>query len=235
MPGRIVRRTFITRSRPAPSRDRARSVGSLSVSALLVLAAVATSGCAPLSRSPRSGTASADDAPLAPAAPAPTDVAAVDGRPVEPDSAAGASTARVVRAVDGDTIVVQIGGVEERVRLIGIDTPESVKPDHPVECYGHEASEHMSALLPADTPVRLLGDAEPRDTYGRLLAYVFRISDDLFVNLAMAAEGFANTLSIAPNVTFADDFRAAVGSARSARLGLWRACPDPDGLFGRDR
>ena len=65
--------------------------------------------------------------------------------------------------------------------------------------------------------------------------YLFRASDDLFVNLAMAADGYANSLTITPNVTFADDFRAAVAAAHDAGLGLWRACPDPDGLFGSSR
>ncbi len=104
---------------------------------------------------------------------------AVDGR------------ATLVRVVDGDTIVVSVAGRDERVRLIGIDTPESVKPGSAVECFGKEASGHLASLLPEGTVVRLVGDVEQRDRYGRLLAYVYREADGLFVNAAMARDGFA--------------------------------------------
>lgn len=137
----------------------------------------------------------------------------------------------VERIVDGDTVDVRLGDQVERIRLIGIDTPESVRPDSPVECFGAEASQHLKALLPEGSEVEVVRDSELRDAYDRLLGYLFRRPDGLFVNLAMAADGYANTLSIPPNVTFADDFRAAVSQARQHRLGLWRACPDPDGLF----
>ncbi|MFN0025931.1 MAG: thermonuclease family protein [Acidimicrobiales bacterium] len=143
-----------------------------------------------------------------------------------------AATASVVRVVDGDTLEVALPAGRERVRLIGIDTPESVNPDSEVECYGVAASEHLADLLPKGTEVELVRDVELRDRYDRLLAYVFRRSDGLFVNLAMASEGYANTLSIAPNLTFADDMTAAVAQARQAGLGLWQACPEPDALFG---
>ncbi|MCC6436318.1 MAG: thermonuclease family protein [Acidimicrobiales bacterium] len=140
-------------------------------------------------------------------------------------------TGIVRKVVDGDTVDVQLGRRVERVRLIGIDTPESVKPDAPVECYGVEASHHLAELLPVGTEVELVRDTELRDRYGRLLAYVFRPSDGLFVNLAMAADGYANTLTFPPNVTFADDFVAAVATARQAGSGLWSACADPTSLF----
>src|SRR3546814_3636658 len=80
-----------------------------------------------------------------------------------------ASLGVVVRSVDGDTLVVDVGGSREDVRLIGIDTPESVARDRPVECFGPEAKEHMAELLPAGTAVRLERDVEARDRYGRLL------------------------------------------------------------------
>ena len=148
-------------------------------------------------------------------------VAVVDdggGAPAEP----GAAT--VVRTVDGDTIVVRIGGRDERVRLIGIDTPESVDPRRPVECFGKEAAARTAELLPAGTPVRLVGDVEPRDRYDRLLAYVYRASDGLFVNLALAEEGYASLATFPPNVAHVDDFRAATARAREDGLGLWSAC-----------
>jgi len=135
------------------------------------------------------------------------------------------ANAVVVGAVDGDTVLVRVGGDEVLVRLLGIDTPETKHPDKPVECYGPEASARSAALLPDGTPVRLERDMEARDRYDRLLAYVFRASDGLFVNLVLAGEGFARTLWIAPNRAYAPDLDAAVASARAAHLGLWGACP----------
>ena len=131
----------------------------------------------------------------------------------------------VVRVVDGDTVVVHLPEGEETLRLVGIDTPETVKPNAPVECFGPEASARTKALLPPGTPVRLERDLEARDRYGRLLAYVYRRPDDLFVNLSLAADGYARPLSIPPNVAYSDRFAGAVAEARRARRGLWGACP----------
>jgi micrococcal nuclease len=138
------------------------------------------------------------------------------------------ANAVVVSVTDGDTIVVRVGGRDEHVRLIGIDTPETVAPTKPVMCFGKEASHETAALLPPETPVQLVRDVEARDDYGRLLAYVYRVPDGLFVNLRLAEEGFADALSIAPNTTYAGAFRAAVAAARAAGRGLWGAC----GRFG---
>jgi micrococcal nuclease len=142
------------------------------------------------------------------------------------DAAAG--LARVVRVVDGDTLVVRLGGEEEHVRLIGIDTPESVDPRAPVECFGAEASARTGELLPPGTEVRLVRDVEPRDRYGRLLAYLYRRDDDTFVNLALAAEGFASVLTYPPNVAHTGELVAAAAAAREAGRGLWSACDGPD-------
>src|SRR5688572_15199922 len=106
----------------------------------------------------------------------------------------GDGIATVREVVDGDTIDVAIGGRDERVRLIGIDTPETKKPDSPIECYGPEASAYTSDLLPAGTEVRIERDIVGRDDYGRLLGYVHRTSDGLFVNLAIVEAGFAQPL-----------------------------------------
>ena len=139
---------------------------------------------------------------------------------------AGAAT--VVKVVDGDTIRVRIQGGEEPVRLIGIDTPETHGPGGLRECFGAEAAEQLAALLPEGTAVRLVRDVEARDRYDRLLAYVYRASDGLFVNLAMASEGYATTLTYAPNVAHADEFVAAVRSAREESKGLWQRCGSAD-------
>ena len=132
--------------------------------------------------------------------------------------------ATVVRVIDGDTIAVRIGGRDENVRILGIDTPETHKPDTPVECFGPEASDRMTALLPRGTTVRLVRDVEARDRYGRLLAYVYRDSDGLFVDLTMVQEGYAGTLIIAPNVAHRAELEAAAADAQQAKRGLWQAC-----------
>lgn len=139
------------------------------------------------------------------------------------DPAVGA----IERVVDGDTVVVDIGDGDETVRLIGIDTPETVKPDTPVECYGPEASALTKELLPEGTRVRLVRDVEPRDAYGRLLAYVYRVDDGLFVNLHLVEVGAATPLTFEPNDTYADRFVAAARAAERTGLGLWGACGTP--------
>jgi micrococcal nuclease len=152
------------------------------------------------------------------------------------DSAAPAATKRadalepnatIERVVDGDTVDVSIRGRHERVRLIGIDTPETKDPDKPVECYGPEASARTEALVPAGTAVRLERDAEARDDYGRLLAYVYRADDGVFVNLDLARTGAADELAIRPNLAHAREISAAVEEAKRARRGRWGACRDP--------
>src|ERR1044071_8328926 len=97
--------------------------------------------------------------------------------------------ARVVRVVDGDTVVVRTGGHDERVRYIGVDTPESVKPGTPVQCFAKAASAANRRLVDGRR-VRLDYDAERRDRYGRLLAYVYRREDGEFVNAALVRDGY---------------------------------------------
>lgn len=147
-------------------------------------------------------------------------------QPGRPGDAVEAN-ATVTRIVDGDTIIARVDGVDERVRLIGIDTPESVDPRRPVMCFGKEASDHISSLLPEGTPIRLERDVEARDRFDRLLAYVYRADDGLFVNLAMVADGYANQATFPPNVAHVDTLRAAVAEARAEGLGLWSACERP--------
>ena len=132
--------------------------------------------------------------------------------------------ATVVRVVDGDTIVVDIGDHRETVRLIGIDTPETVKPESPVECFGPEASARTKALLPPGTKVRLERDAEARDDYGRLLAYVLRATDGAFVNFLLVDEGLAEPMTFPTNTAHTAEIVAAARAAERADVGLWAAC-----------
>ena len=143
----------------------------------------------------------------------------------EPPGGAGAG--RVVRVVDGDTVVVDVAGSDEHVRLLGIDTPESVDPRSPVECFGTEAAARTAALLPPGAEVRLVRDVEARDRYARLLAYVYRIDDGSFVNLVLVEEGYAAPLTYPPNVAHAGEITAAAARARHAGRGLWAACRAP--------
>lgn len=129
--------------------------------------------------------------------------------------------------VDGDTIRVTLpSGEEEPVRYIGIDTPESVAPGRPVECFGRRAAE-LNARLVDGERVRLSYDAERRDRYGRLLAYVRRSRDGLFVNAELVRRGYAEPLRIPPNVRHAARFRALATTAQVAGRGLHAACRAP--------
>jgi len=134
------------------------------------------------------------------------------------------SSATVEQVIDGDTIEIRISGKIESIRLIGIDTPETKHPTKPVQCFGPEASQFMHELLPEGTTVRLERDVEARDRFGRLLLYVYRMPDNLFVNYELAAQGYADTLSIEPNIMHRSDFSRAVAQARTNKLGLWKAC-----------
>ncbi len=139
------------------------------------------------------------------------------------DDAAGTMQGRVVKVVDGDTIHVQLGATREKVRYIGVDTPETKHPTKGVECYGQSASDFNAGLVDGEQ-VRLVRDIEERDRYGRLLAYVYRVRDGLFVNAELARLGFAQPLAIAPDVRFADRFADLAREAREQRRGLWAAC-----------
>jgi micrococcal nuclease len=137
-------------------------------------------------------------------------------------SASGRSVhARVTRVIDGDTVEVGIDGREDEVRYIGIDTPETVKPGTPVQCFGPQASVLNHRLVEGRT-VRLVFDRERRDVYGRLLAYVFVGGE--FVNARLARLGYARTLTIPPNVAHAGLFHRLARSAGREGRGLWGAC-----------
>jgi micrococcal nuclease len=144
-------------------------------------------------------------------------------RPWEGDPEAGppSVTAEVMRVVDGDTIEARIGGAVEDVRLIGVDTPETVKPGTPVQCFGERAS-HFTKRRLAGRRVRLVFGVERRDVYGRLLAYAYL--GDRFFNPILVRRGLARTLTIPPNDRFAARFRRLELAAARAGRGLWGAC-----------
>jgi micrococcal nuclease len=129
--------------------------------------------------------------------------------------------ARVLRAVDGDTIEVRLDGRSEDVRYIGVDTPETVKPGTPVQCFGPRAHRFDQHLV-GGRRVRLVFDRERRDVYGRLLAYVY--TGGRFVNGELVRRGFARTLAIPPNIRFAKRFERLETDAARAGRGLWSAC-----------
>jgi micrococcal nuclease len=132
----------------------------------------------------------------------------------ERPSPAEGTPARVTKHTDGDTL--WLSGVG-KVRLIGVDTPEVYGG---VECYGREASAFVERLLPLGSRVRYVLGVEERDRYGRALAYVY-LDDGRFLNLLLAGRGYAQPLTIPPNVGFADRFVAAAQRARRRGLGLW--------------
>ncbi|HWO83042.1 MAG TPA: thermonuclease family protein [Solirubrobacterales bacterium] len=137
------------------------------------------------------------------------------------EEAPASAWAYVSRVVDGDTVEVQLDGEEEDVRYIGVDTPETVKPDTPVQCFGPQASDFNHRLV-EHRRVRLVFGAEQRDVYGRLLAYVYL--DGRFVNAELVRRGLARTLTIPPNDRFAGRLkRLEIAAARAGR-GLWGAC-----------
>jgi micrococcal nuclease len=127
----------------------------------------------------------------------------------------------VLRVVDGDTIDLLINGKTERLRLIGINTPEVVDSNKPVECFGPEASVNAEKLL-AGQEVRIAADPsqDDRDVYGRLLRYVWR-SDGLFYNLEAIKNGFAREYTFKKPYQYQLEFRAAQKTAQENNVGLW--------------
>jgi micrococcal nuclease len=151
----------------------------------------------------------------------------------------GFEHAAVTRVVDGDTIEVEITGREEGpaagagvagrrydVRLIGIDTPESVKRNSPVECFGKEASAATAALLEEGAEVTLVKDVEEADQYNRILRYVY-LGEEM-VNARLVVNGYAHAYTYPPNVRHADLFVELQREARENDRGLW----SPDSCNG---
>ena len=151
------------------------------------------------------------------AAPATLNIPAVQVNPSQ-------TTYKIVRIVDGDTIIIDYNGVEERVRLIGVDTPESVHPDKTKNNeFGVIASNFSKGYL-ENKEVSLELDVQERDKYGRILAYVYL--DGVMYNKTLLQEGMAKVSTYPPNVRYVDDFKALEKSAREANKGLWAYSED---------
>ncbi len=146
----------------------------------------------------------------------------------EPIDYASLERAKITRVVDGDTAILEDS---RRIRYLNIDTPESVQPNTPVQCFGKEASE-MNKQLVEGKEVWLKFDQQKEDRYGRLLTFVFlqgRNANDVTqsVNAYLVQLGFARTYIIKPNDTYAEDFAALQLEAKELNRGLWSACPKP--------
>ncbi len=142
----------------------------------------------------------------------PIDTTAVPSRTGEPNEVL------VTRVVDGDTLELNGG---EKVRLIGVDTPETVDPRKSVQCFGIAAKDFTTNLL-ENQWVRLEKDVSAKDRYGRTLAYVWR--DSVMVNDLLLKEGFAKLATYPPDVKYVELFTASQESARTAQKGLWGEC-----------
>ena len=128
-------------------------------------------------------------------------------------------TYKVLKVVDGDTIQIDYNGTKEKVRLIGIDTPESVHPDEAKNNEnGKIASEYTKKLL-TDKSVSLELDVQERDKYGRILAYVYL--DGEMVNKKLLADGYAQVATFPPNVKYVKEFTQIQKEAKDSGKGLW--------------
>ncbi len=159
----------------------------------------------------------------APARAAPSETTAPRTEAEPAGGSAPTRLATVTHVTDGDTIRVLIDGRRERVRYIGIDTPETRHSRRGPQPFADEATEANRRLV-AGRQVRLVLDASERDRYGRLLAYVY-LRDGTFVNARLVEEGFARVLTVPPNVRHAALFRKLEARARRSGRGLWALTP----------
>jgi micrococcal nuclease len=130
------------------------------------------------------------------------------------------SAISVKHIIDGDTIVVEYEGRTEKIRLIGINTPEIHHPTKGIEPYGYEAKRFVEGLLKPGDSVKLEFDIQLRDKYGRLLAYVY-LPDGRFLNALLVENGYAQVMTIPPNVKYQELFLKLQREARENNLGLW--------------
>lgn len=129
----------------------------------------------------------------------------------------------ITRFVDGDTITVDMNGTKETIRMIGVDTPETHKPNTPVQCYGPEASAYTKGLI-GNKSVRLQADPtnQNRDRYGRLLRYVY-LPDGRLVQKEIIANGYGFAYTLFP-FTKKDEFVRTEASAQQSTKGIWANC-----------
>jgi micrococcal nuclease len=132
---------------------------------------------------------------------------------------------RVVRVLDGDTVLVRVSGKNLTVRAIGVNAPESVKKNSPVECFGLESSAYLKALLPKGKIVSLTLDRQRLDKYGRTLAYI-ALADGTDVQRQLLSQGYASTMKIAPNTARAKEFEKLQRTAKASKAGMWGVCPN---------
>lgn len=159
-----------------------------------------------------------------------------DGRGIGRDRPTGgirpprdAGTAVMLRVVDGDTVVLLIGRRATRVRLIGVDAPETWRRH---DCFGAEATRALRGMLPPGSRVRVAGDREPTDRYGRRLLYLWAPANGpppSFVPAALVRAGLARAMDVPPNSRYAAVLGATERAARRSRLGLWGACAGGSG------
>jgi len=140
-----------------------------------------------------------------------------------PSSIISENTYLVTRIVDGDTVEINYNSQKEKVRLIGIDTPETVKPNTPVQAYGKDASEFTKSQL-LNNYIALEFDEQERDQYGRLLAYVY-INGEMF-NKTLLSKGLARVSTFPPNTKYVDEFIEIEATAKSNKIGLWENYSD---------
>lgn len=138
-----------------------------------------------------------------------------------PQPAGLSEKALVTRVVDGDTVVVLLRGQERRVRYIGVDTPETVNPSVPVECFGKEASDFNERLVEGKT-VLLERDVSQQDRYGRLLRYVWL--DGEMANAILVREGYAQVVTYPPDVKYREGLLELERQAKEQNEGLWAEC-----------
>ena len=192
-----------------PEETLTNHIAHLAAAALLLLLAACTEETATTST------------PSQPASPVPSSAASAGPTSSLPP---GLTSATVTRVVDGDTIEVEIAGQEYTLRYIGINTPETVDPRRPVQCFGHEASDFNKQLVDGKA-VALEKDVSETDQFGRLLRYVWLNGE--MVNATLVREGYAQASAYPPDVKYQDFFSSLQAEASDAGRGLWGAACEP--------